>query len=531
MNNQSKTESAALFLRALLVCCLVGSTAALILLPSSPLFQLVPGRDSGVYLYSARRILEGGIPYLNLWHHKGPIQSLLNVLGLALHLPSWWGVWLLRVLFLSISLKTGFTVLKNTFGAAAAWFSTLIWLCFFTAFLGDGNLTEEYALTFGFSSLWLFFKVPSAERPPWTFGLLGVAFSAVFLLRQNLVGTLGILTLIMVIPDRAKCNRITIRSRIVPFLIGTSALPTVVLSWLASNGALRAWWECTWIYNRVYIGNTLPGNVVTTLNIIAHYPFLSVCWFLMLLGMASAYLDVKADSMHSRSRELLWFAILAWPVEFIGTSLSGLGYDHYFLSWLVPGAVLIAHLFSHLDAATISPGRRRARQILIFSPLVISVAWLTGPVWLHGFDFSECARQRLTMSNYLVEHTDPNDTVMIWGAESGILFRAQRRSPEPYFFSYPLLKTGYESFRHLDQFMLSLMKQPPIMIIDTSATNPVVPPIAPDPSGARTPTDPSYAAQGLEPLASFVLSNYRPIILIGPGPSWIVYKYQNEGLR
>jgi hypothetical protein len=94
-----------------------------------------------------------------------------------------------------------------------------------------------------------------------------------------------------------------------------------------------------------------------------------------------------------------------------------------------------------------------------------------------------------------------------------------------------LLKTGYEPYRHLDQFMATLLKQRPKLIIDTSATNPAVPPIIADPSGVRALTDPSYAAQGLEPLASFVLSHYRPVILIGPGPSWIVYENQNEGLR
>ena len=55
-----------------------------------------------------------------------------------------------------------------------------------------------------------------------------------------------------------------------------------------------------------------------------------------------------------------------------------------------------------------------------------------------GGDFSRMGTLRA--ATYLREHTKPNDTVLIWGAEPLVNFLAQRRSPTKYIFSYMLVE-------------------------------------------------------------------------------------------
>ena len=49
------------------------SVVITLLLFSLESFVRLPGRDSSAFLYVAQGILEGEIPYLDRWDHKGPL--------------------------------------------------------------------------------------------------------------------------------------------------------------------------------------------------------------------------------------------------------------------------------------------------------------------------------------------------------------------------------------------------------------------------------------------------------------------------
>ena len=44
-------------------------------------FIAKPGGDS-IFMYVAQGILEGEVPYLDRWDHKGPLLYLINAVGL-----------------------------------------------------------------------------------------------------------------------------------------------------------------------------------------------------------------------------------------------------------------------------------------------------------------------------------------------------------------------------------------------------------------------------------------------------------------
>ena len=76
---------------------LVFSGALCVLLPVSPLNMKFSYSDSGVFLYTGWRILNGELPYRDVWDHKPPIIFYINALGLAIANNSRWGVWLIEL--------------------------------------------------------------------------------------------------------------------------------------------------------------------------------------------------------------------------------------------------------------------------------------------------------------------------------------------------------------------------------------------------------------------------------------------------
>ena len=73
-----------------------------------------PGGDSAIFIYVAQGILEGDIPYLDRWDHKGPLLYLLNLFGLLIH--DTWGLWLVQGLFLLGASIFAFLALRKPFG-------------------------------------------------------------------------------------------------------------------------------------------------------------------------------------------------------------------------------------------------------------------------------------------------------------------------------------------------------------------------------------------------------------------------------
>jgi hypothetical protein len=158
-----------------------------VLLPYSPIGQNLPSRDSGVFLYTGWRVLNGEIPYLQVWDHKPPVIYYLDALGLWLTPDSVWGVWLVEVASLGLAALIGYHLLKRLYGLFPAVFISFLWL--FSAFylMAGGNLTTEYTLPFQFSLLWFFYRAENEHHYGWQGFILGAISALLFFTRQNAV--------------------------------------------------------------------------------------------------------------------------------------------------------------------------------------------------------------------------------------------------------------------------------------------------------------------------------------------------------
>ncbi len=153
---------------------LIGSLA--VLLPASPMNMPYVNRDSGVFLYIGSRLLQGAVPYRDIWDHKPPLIYFLNALGLAFSGGSRWGVWALELGFLFAACFLSLWLIRKAFGPLPAIFSLFLWLVGLTFVLQGGNLTSEYALALQFGVLAITFQGGAISYK----GIRGVVFGLLF---------------------------------------------------------------------------------------------------------------------------------------------------------------------------------------------------------------------------------------------------------------------------------------------------------------------------------------------------------------
>lgn len=208
-----------------------------VLIPNSPVVKKIPGRDSGIHLYVGRTVLQGGIPYRDGWDHKPPGIYFLNALGLFVGGGSWWGVWVLEFISLSVATILGFLTLQRSFGMFPALFGSVAWLVSLCVLLEGGNLTEEYALPYQFAALYLFMVSESRQRYGWRGFVMGLATAAAFCLRQNLIGVSISVVLYIVFTRIALRNYLRLLVEAAAVFSGVAAGLTMVVVYFVAHDA------------------------------------------------------------------------------------------------------------------------------------------------------------------------------------------------------------------------------------------------------------------------------------------------------
>ena len=83
-----------------------------VLIPNHPAGR-DPAEDTGVFFYAAQRLLDGGMPYRDIWDHKPPGVYLVDALGLAIGRET--GVWLVQLALLVVAAVLGYRALQREF--------------------------------------------------------------------------------------------------------------------------------------------------------------------------------------------------------------------------------------------------------------------------------------------------------------------------------------------------------------------------------------------------------------------------------
>lgn len=168
------------------VCLSIGTSLFLLLFSfsASPLY-LHWGGDNTVFEQLGNAILQGKIPYIDIFDHKGLLLYLFNAFGLFISHS--WGIYLLQCIFLSATVIVWDITMRHLGVDKMRPVLIFGFLLILMGLFNGGNYTEDWSLLF--ISLPLLFHVISLQRQQpvtlWQYFVVGACFGAITFIRLN----------------------------------------------------------------------------------------------------------------------------------------------------------------------------------------------------------------------------------------------------------------------------------------------------------------------------------------------------------
>ena len=520
-------------MRATAVVMLV---AILVHLPNFPA-GTAPQEDAGVFLYAGQLILDGGLPYRDVWDHKPPLVYLLDALGLLLGGGSIVGVWALQVLGYVVASVIGHRSFARAYGPRAALFGTLAWMLAAPGILlhegSFANFVQIFAAPLQFIALALFLDEDVRQRRTWRSVAIGATAAIALLLTPTILGLWAGLALFVV---GGRLGRGSVRRALDrgAAMAAGAALPLLVAGIaLAGAGIFGDAWDQAVRYNATYAGSVTwadrAASLAFGLRLLGSGGLLIVAvagagWALLALG------DRTLLPRASPARRLTCVALLALPIEVLLGSSSGREHGYYWLAALPTLGVLAAFAafaFQERTAPLVARRLRRPPAAVAAGAFALAVALLAllpAPLMAR---VAAVAEDGLTSSavDYVRQHTAPDDTLLVWGSRTAVNVVAGRRSPTRYVYQYaPLSTRGYDPRPHVSELTRVLDERPPTMIIDASRNSALTPSLEVAAAGVFDTQDPLYVfSPAVAEIARSILTRYERVATVGPS-GWPAYR-------
>ena len=518
----AKTLSLTKFQRLLMVVFAI-ILSLIVLELANPLIH-PPGRDGGAYMFGGRYVLHGKTLYSDYWEAKGPMILWINAFGLLLGGDSRWGIWLVETLFWVGSALLGMAVIKKKSGFLPAVIGVTVMMMVGRCLVGSGNFTEEYSLLFTWIALFAFFQLlrnPTVKVYP---VLLGAMPALNFFTRANNIVTSGVLILIWLFH--------ALRTKKLKGALGDAALITVggliivvpVTIYFTVQGTLVEMINASIIYNFSYSFGTRPG--ASNLNIIASslMPALSVlgAWMaLPLIGYIVGLVQFIRELLDRRIEPVSLVLVTIWPLEMLASSISGRNYGHYFLTWLpIMGLLsavpikailnLIPDRFSPSRLPKWTPTLILSGVILLFSIIFHQELGIYGRSLAAVIGPHEGEVEYIhPVSAFITQQTAPDDLVLVWGGQTGMLFMSERYSSTAYNF-YPLYANSRIGREIQQRYFEDLQRNQPKLILDASIHAPDSLPSV-DPATRKTQRLIHPIAANVDQVLDYINANYTLI--------------------
>ncbi len=458
--------------------------ALVLLIPESPYFHPYPGVDSSVFIYIAKRVLAGAVPYKDAWDHKGPLLYFIDALGLLMARNSIWGIWAEQVMLLTLSFWIGFFSMSNFFSRLAALGGILISFSLYPALGGGNNFSEEFSIFPMFLAIYLCIKAIHSPPSLWPYFFIGMACGASFLIRANNVGIFVAIFLVLFWNALKTSSTYVFIKLIASAMLGFFAINMVLLLFFAYHNAVWDYFSAAYYYNFIYVSESsapLQGIYLGLgyIEILAPTLFLS---FALLLA------DLNKSNKKSPKTQFKTIVLLALPVDLLlALKFGQRGFPHYYLTWLPAISLVCAYfidwLQTHLDneairwkyfrvslanlaisffvfAALLLPGRASLPKALDFFQQMISkngIARLAN-------DTDELDIGAVTKYFSLHSETAENPYLIVWG--DGVIFNLafNKISPTRYIYLFPLATPGYTSQEMSSEFLDAIRIYRPIIL-------------------------------------------------------------------
>jgi 4-amino-4-deoxy-L-arabinose transferase-like glycosyltransferase len=147
------------------------------------------------------------------------------------------------------------------------------------------------------------------------------------------------------------------------------------------------------------------------------------------------------------------------PVQLVMISLSGRGYDHYFMSAL-PALSILCAMFLWFLGTRMKDQMRTVWVWVFFIPLLL-------PALMNGIEKTKSSEDATVkeLTQYIVEHTSSDEEIFIWSNRVPIYIESDRMSSSTYFFLSPLFLDSYQNSDLTARLLKDFEENPAALII------------------------------------------------------------------
>lgn len=271
MKNASKFLPFSKFI-PIMICLLLAYLFVLLCsTTTSPLYLSNPywhHGDSGIFQEMGLVIAHGGVPYVDVFDHKGPVLFFIQALGLLIN--EYWGIFVLQGLSLFVTLWCWYKIItvfqKNIW---FVWGIIIIALIFLFGYYQRGNMCEEWSLPYISISIYLFLKhLPDKMRlscREWFF--VGILTCTVIFIRANNIAPVLGFAIFSIVADMRADKKLVVQN----ILYGLLGCVVVAGFWILlfyfvyGQDALSWMIYATFLYNIDYIKDGVDIGILNTL--------------------------------------------------------------------------------------------------------------------------------------------------------------------------------------------------------------------------------------------------------------------------
>ena len=398
-------------------------------------------RDESVYATIARGLLDGDVPYRDLFDNKPPLVFGWYALSFVVLGENEVAPRIVAAFLLSLTTLALFAEARVLFSRRVAYTAAVAFaLSTGLPFVALHANTEAYMLLPMVTSLLAFTMGMRSGRLGW-FLAAGALGALAVMTKQVAVWNLAALALTGIVWRWRTSESMAGRAAPLVFLAaGSAATMAFIATPFFAVGALGDLAYANVSYNRLYIAALTFGDRAFNLAQGGAFVFAIAAPLLAAAGLGLVKVLLK-------SKRAVDYLLVAWAMASIaGVAMAGRFFPHYFLHALPAAALLAAVLaFDYFPG----PGSRRiARPALLAMIALTVVAMATnGALYLAPWRSEQRVaptvfHQKLWAENsellgaYIAARTSPEDTIFNLGRESQIYFYADRRPAVRYFYDY-----------------------------------------------------------------------------------------------
>lgn len=165
----------------------------------SPLYECNYWADLHIYFNIGKGLMNGLVPYKDLFDHKGPLIFFIYGLGYLISPDTFAGIYIIESILFFVGLSAVYIISRYFLSKAYAFAVAILFSCTYLVFSGLGGAAEDFVLIFEVISLMLFIlyfkKDLSAKHIYINLFLQGILLALVFFIKLNFIIFQAILVL------------------------------------------------------------------------------------------------------------------------------------------------------------------------------------------------------------------------------------------------------------------------------------------------------------------------------------------------